>query len=1820
MNNDVNTLFFDVNKFYPNAINSTSLTVNNINTLSDDVKQFLCDNLLINGHSIFRNNRITSELLTFYINVNQNSQDVVYSFMLNNSYKENIELNLTLSIDNNTTFDIILNINSNLTFNTIYEKTGTPINTKHSSFMLARTNPKLTGNVKLVVDSDYHLYLDTFKVTDVLSNKKFRHQSIPSDGNYPRDIKAIFSSLPKGELFKVPEDSLNITKVYDDYDYQFNSVYEYGAETNVDRLYKENMKILAPLYIGHDNLPDFFCIFKLPKDIDYQYSDDTELIKQYFRIGDVVKIFDLRKYTTIGEYLNNYKKMLNDIQIGAHVQFLEQENKGTENSWKNGTDYWSGVSIDRGVLTSKMETTYFQNNIINNIGTNESLYGYILDGYERNSILYPNILNLEFMFNDEDASLYGINKYAGFYLKENDIINYGGVIKDTNKTSQFITKYDNSFNIIGDDSAVNSLLDDDSFDDRIKFVVTNDSVLKINNSQELNTYVSNNIINKPEKNIISVNATEVNLYNDLGLSSDTEDVYTLKYSDQKKSDEITQSFISMKFTKPLHYGEHLRIVTYRNNDINSVPIIYEIIASNDIRLVNVKDNISQYIQTNKRILNENVNSSVYFASSYNFDKQNLQKDYSADSPNVNINSIPNSSLFSYQEFDTNNKITQNKQQIADFPYYYLTWDSNEKAVIPTAKEEQLKFNKKDTLWTENHISDYPEIYRLAFYSQDLDDASQTASLSEQLKRIVQCLRKFNVEDFYVSSFSDDSLAIISENQETYFQHIDVPYLFNLFNSNYDNKDSIYYYSEKNDVRMYPLSDNTNKYDKDTYAFALYNFEMLGGRYSSVVKFLKFENFSYSLTKSIRNNDKMEDCLLALSFDANSTKYIPLKRFVLNSYNIDVNEDISTKHLITFDSARIIINPFNVNNDYVYSSSELILRDNTLQLYSPKSYSVSIMGVFGFKDFYTYFNLTNNKTYHSSNRISFSRGEDFKKYIKSGVLYKLISGSIRGVHINVGKTFYYMNDFIYYYADNELKKLKALTLIIGSNNTVIEVETENHDNFDFISKTPVINYDNLYSGSDKATNDLKYSISVPSIFVWESTGVYYDRNSDLDIANLNFFNSSDGYFTNMNYSLGNYDTDNFVFNNLNNTYVDANSNELISIKKALLDKSNTTENLIRQTLINNFNLKGSTAYYNKYINTLDFVYYGIKFTLKINNTDYLIDINLEDYNNYEVFVINSYNDLNKNEIYISTKEKIILLINNTYNKQHSGVINENIIYATNNNLNNVLNYNWLLSDYGVDVDNILCNGSKYFLETTSNNASIGANDILYQLYEPINNNGASYVFYLKNNIVDNNGTTLIKQLDNGFAFDYNYGGVNNHKLFVNTIGNDEFSDGYSEVINNDLTLSNNELNIYNNFFNTNYSTYIIKTTSENSLVSLEKNVEQTYGVSLNDTLLGAVYIPSTIVVATTTQPPIVITTEPPTQPDTTTYVETTTAPQNDGEIQKNVLFDLLKSYGQGSWLNSNLSFNVIGENNIITYNVSETYQPIIISIDSYPQHIKYNYDYYEPKFVDLIDFNLKEDVTLIEYCDKNFLLSNTSIKNVNTLPMYTGIKVFKSIPNFTLDRNFFIGYNKSIVKSIWTQNLYRLYQYENEYNNVQGYATGEIGGKNLLGSMCINLPQLYENVVDLSTWNYEINLLTYSIEDSAYNVNSTNNKNCVLRINLTKAFYDYFLYDDETEYFRNQWNIYTAKNRTFILNFLKKSMVKFFNINNQQELIVYKKALTNNNSGVNIIYEKPDDLDTWEVYTNYKSSYEEVNEELILTISISDFSNSQIYPLFKIKRI
>lgn len=521
------------------------------------------------------------------------------------------------------------------------------------SFMLLRTNPKLTGNIKLVVDSDYDLYLDTFKVSNVLNDRIYRKHPVSAEGNYARDVMQVFSKLPQGELFKLPADSLNPHKFYNDFKYQYRTEYEYGAITNMDNMYPENMKILAPIHIGK-TIPDFFCIFRYSgthNEETYKNNsiNDKEKMIELLKSSEVVKTFDLRTYTSIGQYLNNYRISINDFLYGScYMQFIEQDNEKYGANYRQGNNSWRGIDVARGIITNKVETSYYANETLNEeSGVQESFDRFILNGYERNNILYPYILNLEFMFNDDDVKEYEMNRYFGLYLSANDFIKYDCIVNDNNGMRLKL----NVNNEIVHDEYTFSKIFTDTFSDRLFYMITNDFADRVKSTDDVDNFISKYVLNHPDKNMITSNTEPAEFEDDM------------------------KSFITLTFTEPIQYGEHIRFIAlsvYNSIKQEDENICLEIIASNDERLRDCDNYISSYVSTNN---------------------PEIHKCTTGERKNNNI-------------------------------------------------------------------------YRLAFYSQDLTDGSKPATIAEQIERIIACIDKFS-SFVKVSSHSDKTIGIVSEYDEVY---------------------------------------------------------------------------------------------------------------------------------------------------------------------------------------------------------------------------------------------------------------------------------------------------------------------------------------------------------------------------------------------------------------------------------------------------------------------------------------------------------------------------------------------------------------------------------------------------------------------------------------------------------------------------------------------------------------------------------------------------------------------------------------------------------------------------------------------------------------------------------------------------------------------------------------------------------------------------------------------------------------------------------------------------------------------------------------------
>jgi len=405
-----------------------------------------------------------------------------------------------------------------------------------ASYLLMRTNPKFTGNIKLYVDGSNNLYLDTFKVSDTLSNKKYRHQQRSANSVLSSDIRNIFADMPLGELYRVDVDntlSIGIPKT--NYANQYNTTYNYGARLLVDELYPEDNGLLAPLWIN-SQLPDYFAVFRLPGNYNQETYDGATLANlafKYLEESKLIKSWSLKPAAPLGKYLNTHLSDLIKIQAPVFLSLTDPDIAIAESD----PNTWYGIAVDKGVLTGRSETTYFFNQNAENL---TDLDAFVSQGFERNTLLCPNLINLEYIFSDEDVSLYSMSRYFGFYLAENILYNIA-YYADSSSGPISILSLD------GKDSSVfmHSTLFDASgniaAEYRNRIFILNDEVQlqRITNANQINETQFNKYVSKPYKNIFTTPVEKTNI----------------------------APFITLTLNTALEQGEHLRLINKTQNKI-----------------------------------------------------------------------------------------------------------------------------------------------------------------------------------------------------------------------------------------------------------------------------------------------------------------------------------------------------------------------------------------------------------------------------------------------------------------------------------------------------------------------------------------------------------------------------------------------------------------------------------------------------------------------------------------------------------------------------------------------------------------------------------------------------------------------------------------------------------------------------------------------------------------------------------------------------------------------------------------------------------------------------------------------------------------------------------------------------------------------------------------------------------------------------------------------------------------------------------------------------------------------------------------------------
>lgn len=276
------------------------------------------------------------------------------------------------------------------------------------SFGILRTNVGLTTNIKIMVGLNDKLSLDSIESNDRLSLSRFKNFKFNKSSLYDDIIPIYYKGIPSETAFQIKDDS-NSETMSNNFSHQFDDLYSFGARNIVNNKdYSEEYEYFAPLYID-GSIPKNFIIFRVD-------GPGIELLtKENFRDNilnnfKAVKLFDLTNNSNIGQWL--------DLNYTSNRFFpkspLEIDFRNLEFSKWNGIDYQSGGYISK---------SFFMDDIFENEKEIFELEKFIFNKFKENKVVFPNILNLSFLFDDTPSTpdinrKWSLNRYYGFYLED----------------------------------------------------------------------------------------------------------------------------------------------------------------------------------------------------------------------------------------------------------------------------------------------------------------------------------------------------------------------------------------------------------------------------------------------------------------------------------------------------------------------------------------------------------------------------------------------------------------------------------------------------------------------------------------------------------------------------------------------------------------------------------------------------------------------------------------------------------------------------------------------------------------------------------------------------------------------------------------------------------------------------------------------------------------------------------------------------------------------------------------------------------------------------------------------------------------------------------------------------------------------------------------------------------------------------------------------------------------------------------------------------------------------------------------------------------
>ena len=286
-----------------------------------------------------------------------------------------------------------------------------------ASYSLIRTNPKLTGNVKVVSDGT-DIYLESFSANTRLSSQKYKAFRVDGTSTYDQDVFRFFNEgkFPKEAAYEVFQE-FEDTSVLNTFGNQYEMFYGAGTRSIASESYSQSLGTLAPLWLN-EQIPNYFVIFRLDdpaaiNNINASNENDgannaqtsAQFSKNVLENCTAIKTFDLSASSKLGSYIRNYRNQEEFPTVPLNVSWRKDE-----------PILWNGINYNHGGFTSS--GSYAYSDLVGKDATIIENEYFFTQGFQNNSILLANLLNLEFLFDDPNAPDYSINRYFGMYVNE----------------------------------------------------------------------------------------------------------------------------------------------------------------------------------------------------------------------------------------------------------------------------------------------------------------------------------------------------------------------------------------------------------------------------------------------------------------------------------------------------------------------------------------------------------------------------------------------------------------------------------------------------------------------------------------------------------------------------------------------------------------------------------------------------------------------------------------------------------------------------------------------------------------------------------------------------------------------------------------------------------------------------------------------------------------------------------------------------------------------------------------------------------------------------------------------------------------------------------------------------------------------------------------------------------------------------------------------------------------------------------------------------------------------------------------------------------